>query len=268
MRTKILFTDLDGTLLNDQKEISERTKKALYAFHEKGHLLVFTTGRPLKSVLEVRETLGLLFPNCYIIAYNGGLIWHCDTNAPVIEHTIPRADVCAILEETRALRIHCHTYENDVILFERQCEELAFYKRHIHLPARRVPDLTAALKKDPYKLIAIRLDDQAPLKELQARVLARLSGRIQAVFSNAHYLEFYPVTSGKGNAVAGLSAYLGIPLSDTAAIGDEANDISMLEAAGAGWAMCNANACVKAHADFVTAHDNNHDGICELLERF
>lgn len=268
MPKKILFTDLDGTLLNDQKQISERTKKALYALNEQGHTLVFTTGRPLSSVLEVRTALDLCFPDSYIIAYNGSLIWHCDTNTPVIEHTICMDDVRSILAETHALNIHCHTYENGTILFERDRTELTYYRTHIHLPARIVTDIPSALTREPYKLISIHLTDHALLKELQHRVLAKLSERVTAVFSNDCYLEFYPIASGKGNAVKSLCHMLHIPLSNAAAIGDESNDITMLDAAGLGCAVANANPLVKEHADFVTAHDNNHDGICDLIDYF
>lgn len=268
MQRKILFTDLDGTLLNDKKQISERTKKALYALNERGHILVFTTGRPLSSVLEVRTALDLCFPDSYIIAYNGSLIWHCDSNTPVIEHVIHMDDVRSILAETRALGVHCHTYENDTIIFERERTELSYYRTHIHLPARIVSDIPSALQKEPYKLISIHLKDHALLEELQSRVLAKLSERITAVFSNEYYLEFYPIASGKGNAVKSLCDQLRIPISDAAAIGDESNDISMLDAAGFGCAMANATPLVKEHADFITTHDNNHDGICDLLEYF
>ncbi len=268
MNTKILFTDLDGTLLDDRKCISQRTKKALFALHEKGHILVFATGRPLKSVFEVRDTLGLNFSDSYIIAYNGSLIWDLDLNTPVIEHTIPLDTVRAILAETRALSIHCHTYEDDTIIFERECTEISYYRRHIHLPSRIVDDIPSALSREPYKLIAIDLNDHDLLRELQSRVLAKLSDRITAAFSNENYLEFYPVASGKGNAVVSLCRHLQIPVSNSAAIGDEFNDISMIDAAGVGCAILNANALVREHADYITAHDNNHDGICDLLDYF
>lgn len=268
MQRKILFTDLDGTLLDDKKQISERTKKALYALNEQGHILVFTTGRPLGSVLETRAALDLCFPDSYIIAYNGSLIWHCDSNTPVMEHTIHMDDVRSILKETHALDIHCHTYEDDTIIFERDRTELSYYRAHIHLPARHVSDIPSALRREPYKLISIHLEDHALLEELKARVLHKLSDRITAVFSNEHYLEFYPIDSGKGNAVRSLCEVLGIPLSDSAAIGDESNDISMIDAAGLGCAIANAKPSVKEHADFVTTLDHNHDGICELLTYF
>ena len=265
MSQKILFTDLDGTLLNDEKRISERVKNALFEFHQKGHILVLTSGRPLSSILEVRDALGISFPNSYIISYNGSLTYHCDSQSPVREHTIGISDMQTIMREAHRLDIHCHTYENDCIISEHETPELAYYRQHIHLPFRLVSDIPSALAKAPYKLIAIHLTDHARLERLQAQVLSLTQGRITAVFSNDRYLEFYPADSGKGNAVLDLCQYLHIPVENSAAIGDENNDISMIEAAGLGCAMANAKDCVKAVADFVTKQDNNHDGIEELL---
>lgn len=268
MERKILFTDLDGTLLNDKKTISPTVKRMLETFHEKGNLLVFSSGRPLMSILEVRNALDLCFPDSYIIAYNGSLVWHCDSKQPVIERTLSMEDVTAILKETRALGIHCHTYEDDHIIFERERTELDYYCEHIHLPHRLVPDILTSLTKDPYKLIAIHLTDHALLEKLKEQVLSKTNGRVTALFSNDRYLEFYPYNSGKGNAVLDLCRHLDIPAANSAAIGDEANDIPMLSAAGFACAMANAKPDVKKAADYITVHDNNHDGICDLLEKW
>ncbi len=266
MSRKILFTDMDGTLLNDKKEISAQVKFSLDAFHQRGNILVLTSGRPLSSIQEVQHKLGLCYEHSYIIAYNGSLTYHCDSASPVQEHTVCPEDVCTIMDLSRSLHIHCHTYENDCIISEQETPELAFYRQHIHLPFRVVSDIPSALSKMPYKLIAIALSDHARLAVLQRDVLAKTQGRICAVFSNDRYLEFYPADSGKGNAVISLCQKLNIPIADSAAIGDESNDISMIEAAGLGCAMANAKDNVRAIADFVTKKDNNHDGICELLD--
>lgn len=267
MSRKILFTDMDGTLLNDKKEISAQVKASLDAYHQRGNILVLTSGRPLSSILEVRDKLGLSYQNSYIIAYNGSLTYHCDSAAPVEEHTICLEDVRMIMELSRSLHIHCHTYEHDCIFCEHETPELAFYRQHIHLPFQVVPDIPSALSGPPYKLIAIHLSDHDLLENLQKEVLSKTAGRISAVFSNDRYLEFYPAASGKGNAVVSLCQKLAIPICDSAAIGDESNDLSMIEAAGLGCAMANAKENVKAAADFITQKDNNHDGICELLDR-
>ena len=73
--TKILFTDLDGTLLNDQKEVTAGNQAAIDRALEQGHKIVVTTGRPLASGVHIAERIGLTREGCYVIAFNGGQIY-------------------------------------------------------------------------------------------------------------------------------------------------------------------------------------------------
>ncbi len=268
MDRKILFTDMDGTLLNDKKEISEKVYRALKELHDRGHILVFATGRPVGGVLATAEPLGIVFPGSYIIAYNGSLAYSIDDRKAVIEHTVSLDDVRIIMDEGHSLGIHVQTYEDDKIIAEDMDEELILYKKNIHIPHVIVPDITSYLKKEPYKLLSIKMNNHSLLEELRERVLSKVGDRITAAYSNDNFLEFYPVSSGKGNTLADLCKYLGIPVANSAAVGDERNDISMIKAAGLGCAVRNAVPEVKEAAKLVTQNDNNNDGILELIEAF
>lgn len=267
---KVFFSDIDGTLIRNDKTISAKLSDKLRRFHEAGHILCLTSGRPIKSIRDKSHSLGIDFPGSYIISYNGGLLYDCDQAKPLYENCLSMGDVSLIMECARAHAIHCHCYENDLIITEHDSEELAYYRRNIHLDYRVVPQIDTTLSKTPYKLIAIALGDGAHEKliKLQKEVLEKAKDRITAVFSNANYLEFFPSDSGKGNALRKLCQILSIPLSSCAAAGDEANDISMLEAAGVGYAMQNATDLVKKSADRVTQNTNNEDGIEEILSDF
>ena len=81
-------------------------------------------------------------------------------------------------------------------------------------------------------------------------------------------LELVPPGVNKGNAVRFLCGYLGIPIGHSLAAGDAENDLTMIQAAGIGAAMCNGEAFLKEAADYVTLADNNHDGVAEILEKF
>lgn len=85
MKCKILFTDMDGTLLNDEKEISKRVYQAIERFTEAGGRVVLSSGRPLNSILETKNGLGLSYPGMYVIAYNGALVYDCQSGSPVFE---------------------------------------------------------------------------------------------------------------------------------------------------------------------------------------
>ena len=85
--------------------------------------------------------------------------------------------------------------------------------------------------------------------------------------SNSRYLEIIPSDAGKGTAVRELAAYLGIDEGGTLAAGDEENDLSMIEAAGCGVAMCNGNKDIFASADIITVKDNDHDGLAPIIRQ-
>ena len=87
--TKILFTDLDGTLLNDQKQISEGNLAAIHMALEKGHKIVISTGRALTSAKKQALALGLTMPGCYIIAFNGACIYDIHEKKVIFSETIP-----------------------------------------------------------------------------------------------------------------------------------------------------------------------------------
>ena len=94
------------------------------------------------------------------------------------------------------------------------------------------------------------------------------AGKLFDVFSKPEMLEFSHMQSNKGDAVRFMAEYYKVPLEDTIAVGDEENDCPMIEAAGVGVAVANASPVAKAEADYVTANDNNHSAIAEVIEKF
>lgn len=262
---KILFTDLDGTLLNDEKEISPALKQGLDAMLANGHYLVLTSGRPLNSVLEVRNQLALTHPHVFVIAFNGALVYDCSHQQILKQESISFSDTRYLLDKAKEYGLHCHTYSDTHILSERDTKELSYYRTHIHLPAMIVNDITKVLTTPPYKLIAIHLHDKQKLLAFQSAITADTKERITSLFSSDNYLEIFSKHAGKGNAVSFLCDYLQIPLADSIAAGDAENDKSMLDAAGIAVAMANGSTSLKATADYVTKNSNNHDGLLESL---
>ena len=268
METKILFSDMDGTLLRNDSTVSPQMKRTLDRMTAEGHRLVLTSGRPLDSILEVMREAGLFYPDTLLIAYNGSLTWDCTERSPLFSHTVP-LDVCrGIIDAARQRGIHYQTYTEHEIVCEREDEEIRYYRRRIHLPLILSPDPLSVLTAPPYKMHAIHLTDHEKLEELKKDVEERFGGQVTAQFSNSQYLEFYSSLSGKGNAILQVCRHFGIPAANSVAAGDAPNDISMLTAAGTGVAMANADPEVKAAADYVTRLDNEHDGLIEAVERF
>ena len=290
--TKILFTDMDGTLLLSNSTISTEMKIALEKLHAAGHILVLSSGRPLDSILEVAEAEGILpdqapaagKENCpcsestkdaeihpgstLIISNNGSLVYDCTARKPVMEQTVPFHIAADIFAAAKRLGIHVQTYTDHEIVCEKDDAEVQFYRSRVHMPLITSSDELSVLSRPPYKVHTIHLTDKSKLDALKAEIESLHGDTITVQFSNDQFLEFYNKHAGKGNAVRWVSEHFGIPLSDCFAAGDAPNDISMLIAAGTGIAMANADSEVKEIADVITEKDNDHNGLIEMIERY
>lgn len=263
---KILFTDLDGTLLNKESRVSEKTKAFLDEFIRNGNKLVLSSGRPLDSILEVKEQAGLDYPGILIIASNGALIYDCDSGKAIWEKRMPLDYVSYLQKQAKAQHLHIQTYTDDAIVTVTEDEEIQYYRRRIHMPLILAEDFASCLEKEPFKMLAIHLTDHTRLTTFCDSIADWAEDKIQYIFSNDRYLELFVKEAGKGNAVRFVCDYFNIPLSDTYAAGDADNDISMLQAAGCGIAMKNATPEVQKAADVITLKDNAEDGLAELMQ--
>ena len=263
---KILFTDLDGTLLNNDSLISEKTKAFLDEFIHNGNKLVLSSGRPLNSILEVMKQAGFDYAGLLVIASNGTLVFDCDSQSAILEKRMPLSYVSYLQKQAQALQLHIQTYTDDAIVTAAEDEEIKFYRSRIHLPLILADDYASFLTKEPFKMLAIHLRDRSRLTAFCDAIADWAKDKIQYIFSNDFYLELFVKEAGKGNAVRYVCDYFGVPLSDAYAAGDANNDISMLKAAGCGIAMQNAAPDVKKAADVITLKDNDNDGLAEFMQ--
>lgn len=269
-RKNLLFTDMDGTLLLSNSTVSPAMKEALNCMTAAGHHLILSSGRPLPSILEVRQKEGIDYPNMLIISNNGALVYDCDRRKPILECRICPEDVKYIIATAEAEGVHIHGYTAEEIVCHELNDELRFYTRRIHMPLQCVEDIAAALPNGSYKLQAIHLTDKNVLERLREKILKNsdIGNRVQIIFSNDQYLEILPVEAGKGNALRFVTDFLPAPHSHTFAAGDAENDISMIQAAHVGIAMANGDAPVKKCADIITEKSNDEDGLLEILEKY
>ncbi|MDE6184131.1 MAG: Cof-type HAD-IIB family hydrolase, partial [Lachnospiraceae bacterium] len=265
-QTKILFTDLDGTLLNNKRQISSYTWEILNKWCQNGHKLVLCSGRAIDSIRQVKESLHLDFPGMYLIGFNGGQIFDYDKQETLYKVTLTLEQTDYIIKEAARLGIHIQTYSNTHIIAPRQDEELAYYQRIINSPVIFCENVIDALEEGPCKCLALELKDLEKLENfrLSLKPWAEKEG-ISLIYSNPNYLEIFPSISGKGSAVKTLCSLLGIHPYFSVAAGDAQNDLSMIEAAGMGIAMANGSDDVKMAATTITSYDNDHDGLAHVL---
>ncbi len=264
--TKILFTDLDGTLLDSQKQISPYTREVLEKWSQAGHKLALCSGRDINSVKDVKRYLRLELPNMYVIGYNGGQIYDCTQNKTIHRAALTLDQTAHILEEADKCGVHVHTYTETNIVSPKDDEELVYYKRVIKTPIIINPNVMDVLTEGPCKCIGIELKDADKLEHFRLSLLSWAEDEgVSMIYSSPYYLEFFPATSGKGAAVKTLCELLGINPYFSVAAGDAQNDLSMIEAAGMGIAMLNGSEDVQMAATIITAYDNDHDGLAHAL---
>lgn len=266
--TKILFLDLDGTLLNDKKEITPGNAAAIHAALAKGHKVVLASGRAAVSVEEQAKKIGLTKDGCYAITYNGACIYDLFRKENVYAELLSLTAARRILEAAEKFEIYAHTYLGKKILTAHNTKELIAYSGSTLMEYLLVEDVCAHLPRGPEKILVIDYDDHARLLAFQKLIMKQVKGQADSFFSCPYYLEFVAPGVSKGSAVKKLCRLLGIPIENSIAAGDAENDISMIEAARIGAVMKNAGQAMRAFGNYVTENDNNHDAAAELIYKF
>ncbi|MFI3202324.1 MAG: Cof-type HAD-IIB family hydrolase [Eubacteriales bacterium] len=268
MTPKILFTDLDGTLLNQEKQISKELHTGLQTMLHNGHKLVLASGRAFPSILKVLDVLDLDTTGIYISAYNGAAIYDCSTKEFIHKEEIALEDALTIIDLALQEKLHIQTYHNNSIITSFPSKELEHYTKNIPLSTVIQHPISDVLPCDVPKLVSINLDNKQKLIHFQQTIANHLAPRIITIFSNEYYLEIISSKAGKGKSLEILSDYLQIDIANTYAVGDAENDLTMLQASGTGCAMSNATDLLKSHADHILTKSNNEDGVLELLQHF
>ncbi|MDA5387692.1 MULTISPECIES: Cof-type HAD-IIB family hydrolase [Loigolactobacillus] len=267
---KMIVCDMDETLLDNQAKISKKNEQAIKAFTAQGGHFVLNTGRSFLSVQDNLKQLGLIDkPNQYVIAYNGGAIVENRANQILTVNQMPFETVKQIFDYAVKRNVTVHIYAVQGLYMWRPSDQ------ELHYIKQRVADfdiLTSSnidgLKQQPLVKILYQADDPAFRKELSQAVAALLPDELTITFSSNRYVEFNPAGIDKGTATLQLAKQLRVKPSEIMAIGDNSNDLAMLNAAGLGVSVQNGTAAVKQAAGYVTQATNNESGVAEALEKF
>ncbi|HNU80011.1 MAG TPA: Cof-type HAD-IIB family hydrolase [Bacillota bacterium] len=269
LKYKMLVTDMDYTLLNKEKRVSDRNREALRRAMEKGVHMVVATGRIYTSARIYAKLLGLDTP---IIASNGALIK--DASKTIFRGILSQDTVREMLRLCHKYGIYCHFFTENTIYSEklinvslRYTEWNKYMGEEDQVKIRIVDDgeeIIEAAKSEVLKAVVFD-DDDEKIQKLRDGIME--TGIVSVSQSMKHNLEVMNKGVTKGNAVRILAQMYGINREEVIAIGDNENDISMIEYAGLGIAMGNAEECLKRAADHVTG-DYQEDGVAEAIEKF
>lgn len=266
--TKILFTDVDGTLLTDDKQISSADQQAIREMTEAGHKIVLTSGRALPDLLRQADKLSLNMEGCYVIAYNGGEIYDCYARQSLFKNELSLHTVSLIFDIARSHHICAQTFDNGYAITYNEFPAFQRYCREIGSKPLITDDITGALEHLPSKILYVDYEDHDRLVQMQQLVLSRAGSLVDAFFSAQSLLEIVPKGTNKGKAIKTFYQMFHLPYENTISVGDGINDITMFHATKIGVAMANAVDEVKREADYVTRQDNNHSGLSEVIHQF
>ena len=263
MKYKLIAADLDGTLIGQDAIILPKVKDAVRQAIEKGVRFTIATGRAFGSVLPFAEELGV---NAPLICYQGGLIKDHLSGQMIYEQSVPLPLARELIRFIRQRELHLNVYLDSRAYVERMTPEARYYTRIARAAVYPVGDMLAFLNRAPLKFIIVLSDDEAT-EPLIAELGVLFAGRMRFVRSYPRFVEGIPLDVSKGHALALLADHLGLPLEETIGIGDNDNDLELVEWAGLGVAMGNASPALKAAADYI-APPVDKEGVVEIIERF
>ncbi len=247
MTYRLLALDLDDTILPSEGNISERSKAAIRKAQEHGVMVTIASGRTYEAVSRFARDLGINLP---VIAHQGALVRDTVTGQVLHEDLFPRDIMCDVVRLCRANNLHLNIYFGDDTFMEKDGPEFALYSTISRKTQNPVPDLMAVLDRDPTKFIVVSATPERT--EVVMPLLKEAFGdRVSILRSHPMLVEGVMPTVSKGRALSILAAHLGVSQAETAAIGDNENDMDMLSWAGLGLAMGNATPEVQAVADCV-----------------
>lgn len=265
MEYKLIAMDLDGTLNNDQKIITEKTKAALMAAQKRGIRLALASARPSPGLFKERDILRLQDYNGILMSYNGGRIVDAATGKVLFETSMDLAQTKQVLRRLEALPVT--PILDDGVQFyvaDKNGYKVDYECKNNNMTCTEVGNLADFLSFAPIKILMSVQPEE--LAEVQKQIADFLPETLTVVQTAAFYLEVIPKVINKGQGIRDICAVLGIDPSEVISFGDAANDIPMLREAGMGVAMGNAAEAVKAAANMVTL-SNNDDGIAVALEK-
>lgn len=255
----LIAIDSDGTLRHSDGNISDKTKKIIKKVVDCGNIVVICTARPRYYTLKISNEVGL---NEYLISSNGTEIYDNVNKKNIYSTYLPKEECKIIYQETKKLGLR-------VMFVAENTEYVTMFTRNDSQILLDDNNAYTLLKKEIKQIMIISKE-----KELVKKYKSSIEQKsnlcvVDSSGEDKEELWFSVISSdsSKGNSLKVLAEYLDIPIKNTIAIGNDNNDISMIDIAGIGVAVENSTDQLKKHADYITK-SNDEDGVADYLIKF
>ncbi len=266
MDFKLIALDIDGTLLNSNKELTPHTRYALIEAQMQGKRIIIASGRHPVGVVPLANDLMLGRYGGFIMAFGGGKIIDCTTGKTVVSKLFPKEylpDIVGVLKDSN---ITVMVHDERKIFANNRVNDYTYVERDIlKMDMIAVDDFISAVNFDINKILLAGEPDE--LDKYQEILSKRYDGLLDVYKSAPYFLEIMPFGVSKGSMLPLLLEKLGVNKDELIAFGDNYNDMTMIGYAGFGVAMSNGEEEVKKIANYV-CESNDDDGIAKTLEKF
>jgi Cof subfamily protein (haloacid dehalogenase superfamily) len=261
-KISLVLADVDGTLVTEEKILTQRAQRAVLALQKAGIRFAITSGRPPRGMAMLFDLLNIDTP---IAGFNGGLFSKRDLT--ILEHKSLPADVARqAVDLIRQQGLDAWVYRgNEWLITSIDAPHVAREAWTVKFEPKVVPDVTHDLQQVT-KIVGVS-DDHGKVQRCEAAAQAAFGSRATATRSQPYYLDVTHKNANKGAVVDYLSQHVGVPADEIATIGDQPNDVLMFERSGFSIAMSNASDEVKARATAVT-DSYNEEGFAKAMECF
>lgn len=263
---KLVAIDMDGTLLKEDKTISERTKKAIQSAREKDVTVVLATGRPIEGVSRYLEELDMYTDKDYVLSYNGALIQKTLSKEVVGKIALTGQDLHYLKKLSDELKVNIHAFSETKGLITPKNSKYTEVEASINnININEINFDT--ISNDEVIIKIMMIDEPEILGPAMEKLPKEVFEKYTVVRSTPYFLEFLNKEVNKGVGVEMLAKHLGVKQEEVITFGDAGNDLHMIEYAGLGVAMANAFDEVKEAANYIT-DSNENDGVAKAIEKF
>lgn len=266
MSKKLLALDIDGTLTNTQKDITPATLEKIIEAQEKGHIVAIASGRPLPGIRKIADTIELDRFGGYVLAFNGGRIVDYSTGEVVYQAVLDNDVVRDIYDYCLKAGCGMVTYDGDRVISGTDIDGYMTFEASInHMEIMRIDNFRKYIDFPLNKCLLTADPDKA--EKIEQELAEKFGDQLNIFRSEPYFVEIMPPNVHKATSLEKLLEVLDMDRKDLVACGDGYNDLTMIEYAGVGVAMANAQDIVKEHADYITL-SNDEDGLVPVVDKF